>query len=92
MGCLISRDKETDSDMPGRQVSLMEPGGGCNGMSSTEFTEDQKQLVKATWDVVREDISKVGVITFLRSVFNSFQFLIKSLTSFNSTLDLNFLS
>ena len=77
MGCLISRDKATDSDMPGRQVSLMEPGGGCNGMSSTEFTEDQKQLVKATWDVVREDISKVGVITFLRSVFNSFQFLIK---------------
>lgn len=68
MGCLFSREKTTDS----REVVRVDSERRLyrNGMTSTEFTEEQKQLVKTTWNIVREDISKVGVITFLRFVAN----------------------
>lgn len=68
MGCLFSREKTTDSREVVRVDSERRPY--CNGMTSTEFTEEQKHLVKTTWNIVREDISKVGVITFLRFVTN----------------------
>lgn len=64
MGCLFSSEKTTDSREVVRVDSERRPY--CNGMTSTEFTEEQKHLVKTTWNIVREDISKVGVITFLR--------------------------
>ena len=31
-----------------------------------ELTDAQKEIVKETWNIVREDIAKVGVVTFLR--------------------------
>ena len=30
------------------------------------LTDEQKQIVTCTWDIVKKDISRVGVITFLR--------------------------
>ncbi|XP_062573832.1 uncharacterized protein LOC134235698 [Saccostrea cucullata] len=65
MGCLLSREKPP-IDSRKNDTMEIELKDTVNGMSKAEFTEDQKQLVKSTWEVVREDISKVGVITFLR--------------------------
>jgi hypothetical protein len=67
MGCLLSREKPPiDSRKTDNLEIEIQPH--INGMGDVEFTEVQKQLVKTTWEVVRDDISKVGVITFLRSV------------------------
>ncbi|XP_048737254.1 uncharacterized protein LOC125652250 [Ostrea edulis] len=65
MGCLLSREKPPIDSRKTNTLEI-EIQSHNNGMGDPEFTEVQKQLVKTTWDVVRDDISKVGVITFLR--------------------------
>lgn len=31
-----------------------------------DLTDEQRQIVKRTWDIVKKDISRVGVVTFLK--------------------------
>lgn len=75
MGCLLSREKPPIDSRKTNTLEI-EIQSHNNGMGDPEFTEVQKQLVKTTWDVVRDDISKVGVITFLRFVSYIYDFLL----------------
>lgn len=40
--------------------------GECNTEPVVEFTDHQKQLVLNSWKIIQEDMSKVGVVMFMK--------------------------
>lgn len=40
--------------------------GRCHSEPFPEFTDRQKQLVLDSWKIIQEDMSKVGVVMFMK--------------------------
>ncbi|XP_032870405.1 neuroglobin-like [Amblyraja radiata] len=58
MGCALSG--------AGGEAGVLEPGEGSGPAEVPGLSGRQKQLLRASWDVLQQDIARVGVIMFIR--------------------------
>lgn len=62
MGCAIS-GLAAKTDFVERN---MEEDGAAAAAAAAQPSEDQIQMIKESWKVIRDDIAKVGIIMFVR--------------------------
>ncbi|KAK3093355.1 hypothetical protein FSP39_014452 [Pinctada imbricata] len=64
MGCQITCGKKQEPPALDKEVQSSEVP--TMNIAREKFTDEQKEIVRETWNIVREDIAKIGVVTFLR--------------------------
>lgn len=68
MGCINSTKRRKFDGQNYRKQSVVSTTHRFNPDDRPKFTESQMKIVTDTWRLVQEDISKVGVVTFMRWV------------------------